>query len=62
MCFAPPARTGDPLPAIEPAVYVHRLTGRAAGRDGKVACPFHPERTPSLHAYPDPARGWACFS
>jgi hypothetical protein len=59
---ASPARAADPLLAIEPAVYVGALTGRTVGRDGKVACPFHPDRTPSLHAYPDPARGWACFS
>jgi hypothetical protein len=57
-----PTRLADPLLAIEPAVYVRALTGRDVGRDGKVACPFHPDRTPSLHAYPDPARGWACFS
>jgi hypothetical protein len=59
---ASPARVGDPLLAIEPAVYVQRLTGRTVRRDGKVACPFHTDRTPSLHAYPDPGRGWACFS
>ena len=59
---AAPARAGDPLLAIQPAVYVAALTGRPVGRDGKVACPFHPDRTPSLHVYPDAARGWACFS
>jgi RepB DNA-primase from phage plasmid len=57
-----PARAGDPLLAIEPAVYVRVLTGRQVGRDGKARCPFHPDRTPSLHAYRDPARGWACYS
>ena len=56
------SRAGDPLLAIEPAVYVEALTGRRVGRDGKVACPFHEDRQPSLHAYPEPARGWACFS
>jgi hypothetical protein len=55
-------RSNDPLLAIEPAVYVEALTGRPVGRDGKVACPFHPDERPSLHAYPDPAAGWACFS
>lgn len=55
-------RGGDPLLAIAPPVYVAALTGREVGRDGKVACPFHPDRTPSLHAYPEPERGWACFS
>jgi hypothetical protein len=56
------ARAGDPLLAIEPAVYVEALTGRRVGRDGKVACPFHEDRQPSLHAYPEPAGGWACYS
>jgi hypothetical protein len=55
-------RSGDPLLAIEPSDYIEALTGRRVGRDGKVACPFHPDETPSLHAYPDPARGWACYS
>ena len=59
---ASPSRMGDPLLAIEPAAYVEALTGRRVGRDGKAACPFHPDRQPSLHAYPDPADGWACFS
>jgi hypothetical protein len=55
-------RSDDPLLAIEPAVYLEALTGRRVGRDGKVACPFHPDERPSLHAYPDPARGGACYS
>jgi hypothetical protein len=59
---AAPARAADPLLRIAPAVYVEALTGRRVGRDGKVACPFHPDSRPSLHAYPDPAAGWACFS
>jgi DNA primase len=42
-------------------VYVQALTGRAVGRDGKVACPFHPDDTPSSHAYQEPERGWYCF-
>jgi hypothetical protein len=54
--------SGDPLLAIEPAVYIEALTGRRVGRDGKVACPFHPDERPSLHAYPDPADGWTCYS
>ena len=59
----PPAgRAGDPLHAISPLVYVEALTGRAVARDGKINCPFHPDRTPSFHCYPDPAAGWACFS
>lgn len=47
--------------AISPRVYVERLTGAAVGRDGKVRCPFHEDRTPSLHVYEDPQRGWLCF-
>ena len=56
------ARAADPLLAIEPAVYIEKLTGRQVGRDGKVACPFHPDTRPSLHAYRNSAEGWACFS
>jgi hypothetical protein len=26
-----------------------------------VACPFHEDHTPSLHAFPEPAQGWFCF-
>ena len=51
----------DPLLRIEPADYVRVLTGREVGRDHKIACPFHDDRTPSLHVYPTPERGWACF-
>jgi len=53
--------TGDPLAAIPPRVYFHRLTGQAVGRSGKTRCPFHEDRTPSLHVYEDPDRGWYCF-
>jgi hypothetical protein len=56
------SRAGDPLLRIEPAAYIETLTGRRVGRDGKLACPFHEDKHPSLHAYPDPAGGWACFS
>lgn len=52
----------DPLLAIEPVVYVQALTGLHPGRDGKISCPFHADETPSLHVYPDPARGWYCYS
>lgn len=51
----------DPLHRITPPVYVEALTGRAVGRDGKIACPFHEDRTPSLHAYPEPEQGFACY-
>jgi hypothetical protein len=52
---------GDPLAAIPPRVYVEQLTGQRVGRSGKVRCPFHEDRTPSLHVYDDPGRGWYCF-
>jgi hypothetical protein len=41
------------LLAIATEAYVRALTGRQAGRDGKVSCPFHEDSTPSLHAYDD---------
>lgn len=60
-----PASVGgdDPLQRIAPAEYVARLTGREAGRDGKVCCPLpgHDDRTPSFQTYPTPERGWSCF-
>ena len=47
--------------SIEPAVYVQRLLSVEVPRHRKVACPFHPDRHPSLHVYDTPARGWYCF-
>ncbi len=47
----------DALLAIPPPLYVELLTGHRVGRDGKTVCPFHPDRTPSLHVYPDPKGG-----
>jgi hypothetical protein len=52
---------GDRLQLVAPPVYFERLTGQRVGRSGKVRCPFHEDRTPSLHVYDDPARGWYCF-
>lgn len=62
----PVARSGrgDPLLEIPAAEYVPALTGRPVGRDGKAQCPWHAdgqERTPSLHAYPNPEAGWCCY-
>jgi hypothetical protein len=57
----PRSVTPDPLAAIPPRVYFQRLTGQAVGRSGKTRCPFHDDRTPSLHVYEDPGRGWYCF-
>jgi len=51
----------DPLQAISPRVYVARLTGQHVGRSGKIRCPFHDDRTPSLHVYEQPGRGWYCY-
>ena len=51
---------GDPLLAIPPTVYVPVLVGTPLNRDRKVSCPFHDDRTPSLHAY-GRGRGWRCF-
>ena len=51
----------DPLLNLDPAEYVNRLTGLNVGRNGKVSCPFHEDRTPSLHVYRDPRRGWHCY-
>lgn len=51
----------DPLLGIEPARYVGVLAGLAVSRDRKVRCPFHDDRTPSLHVYREPERGWFCF-
>lgn len=50
----------DPLQVIPAAEFIPALTGRQVARDGKVACPFHDDRSPSLHAY-GADRGWACF-
>jgi hypothetical protein len=51
---AAPARTADALLRIAPAVYVEALIGRRVGRDGKVACPFHP--TVDRRCTPTPTR------
>lgn len=50
------------LLTIAPEWYVPVLSGVAElGRDRKVCCPIHQDRTPSLHAYPTPEQGWFCF-
>lgn len=49
--------TRDPLLAVTPERYVKVLTGQAVGRDRKIRCPLHADRTPSLHVYEDPADG-----
>jgi len=47
------------LLAIPAADYVRVLAGLAPDRSGKVRCPFHPDRTPSLQLYED--GGFYCF-
>ncbi|MHB8657722.1 MAG: CHC2 zinc finger domain-containing protein [Solirubrobacteraceae bacterium] len=44
------------LPATD---YAQKLTGRTADRAGKIQCPFHDDRTPSLQLYGDGT--WYCF-
>jgi hypothetical protein len=51
----------DPLRRVSPAAYVERLAGVAVPRHRKIRCPFHDDRTPSLHVYEDADRGWYCF-
>jgi hypothetical protein len=41
------------LLAIPAPEYVRVLSGREPDRTGKVLCPFHEEKEPSLHLYPD---------
>jgi hypothetical protein len=48
----------DALRSIPADVYVPALLGVEPGRDGKIACPFHPDSTPSLHVYDD---HWHCY-
>jgi hypothetical protein len=57
----PRASTSDldrQLLAIPAADYVLALTGRQPNRAGKLACPFHDDRTPSLQLY---QHDWYCF-
>lgn len=51
----------DALLSIPPTIYVPAFTSRALGVDGKICCPLHEDRTPSLHAYPTAEQGWTCF-
>ncbi len=51
----------DPVLALDPAAYIERLAGVQVPRSRKIHCPFHPDRTPSLHVYPDAEQGWFCF-
>ena len=44
------------IPAVD---HAQRLTGRTADRTGKIRCPFHDDRTPSLQLYDDGT--WYCY-
>jgi len=57
-----PQRAGDDLlRRIEPVIYVAVLTGEDVPNDRKVSCPFHRDRTPSLHVYETAEEGWFCY-
>jgi len=56
-----PSTSSDPLRSVPPPVYFERLAGLRVGRSGKLRCLFHDDRSPSLHVYREPARGWYCF-
>lgn len=49
------------LLTVPPADYFARIARREPGRDHKVSCPMHHERTRSCHVYPSADRGWYCF-
>jgi hypothetical protein len=57
-----PDGPGSFVESIAPPDYVRDLAGLEVGPDGgKVGCPFHFDRTPSLHVYPTAKRGWYCY-
>jgi hypothetical protein len=56
-----PIASSDPLRLVPPPVYFERLTGLRVGRCDKLRCLFHDDRSPSLHVYREPGRGWHCF-
>lgn len=59
----PPSGAGgeDFLRLRPPAEYVRLIAGLEVAPGGKVCCPFHPDRTPSLHVYETARAGWFCF-
>jgi hypothetical protein len=59
---AQPGSAGrDPLRDLDAAHYVAVITGQTVGRSRKISCPWHEDRTPSLHVYEAPGDGWHCF-
>jgi len=57
----PGANVARELESVPPAVYVRALVGSEPDAHGKVRCPLHEDRTPSLHVYPTAEQGWFCF-
>jgi hypothetical protein len=57
----PGADAVDPLLHVQPAHFAELLVGRVPGRDRKICCSFHEDRTPSLHLYETGEQGWYCF-
>jgi RepB DNA-primase from phage plasmid/CHC2 zinc finger len=57
----PASRTGHDrlLLGIPASEWAHQLTGAEPDRTGKIRCPFHNDRTPSLHLYDNGT--WYCF-
>lgn len=57
------AETLDDLKALEPAVWVERLTGETPDRSGFMQCPYpdHDERTGSFKVFPNAGDGVWCF-
>lgn len=53
-------RDGDPLLMIPAAIYVEQLSGREV-RSHFALCPFHDERSPSLHCGGRQPGLWRCF-
>jgi RepB DNA-primase from phage plasmid/CHC2 zinc finger len=49
----------EQLREIPTSEYVTRLTGLTPNREGKISCPFHDDRAPSLQCYGDGT--WCCF-
>lgn len=61
-CRLPSRRfSRNPLRSIPPATYARVLLGVSVDRSRKIRCPFHEDRTPSLHLYPTAEEGWYCF-
>lgn len=59
---APTGDGDDFLTSIAPPDYVRDLADlEVEPGGGKVRCPFHFDRTPSLHVYPTAKAGWYCY-